>query len=45
MLQLADKDLKAAIIVMLNGIKEFMKYLENLGRETEPIKENQLEVL
>lgn len=44
MLQLVDKDLKAAIILMLNGIKEFMKYIENLGREIEAIKKNQLEV-
>jgi len=45
MLQLADKDFKAAIIIMLNGIKEYMKYTENLGREIETTKENQLEVL
>lgn len=33
MLQLADKDFKEAIIIMLSGIKEYMKYTENLGRE------------
>lgn len=30
---------------MLNGLKEYMKYIGNLGREIETIKENKLEVL
>ena len=39
MLQSAENNSQEAIIIMLNGIKESVKYIGNLGRKIEIIKE------